>query len=156
MKAGTVIKPLIKLGREPADCWEWVGALSTLGYPSKTIDGTTTTGQRWLYTQLFGPLPDALTVRMACGTRTCTNPHHMTIVTLTEARRGGDNTVLLPADVRDIQLAKKHRCHSIARQLAERTGCSTQNSYDIWDGRSWSRVNAAENGRAHVCTPVTN
>src|SRR3546814_10660898 len=79
---------------------------------------------------------------MACGTRPCTNPHHMTIVTLTEARRGGDNTVLLPADVRDIQLAKKHRCHSIARQLAERTGCSTQTIYDIWAGRSWRRVNA--------------
>src|SRR3546814_4350069 len=79
---------------------------------------------------------------MACGTRTCTNPHHTTIVTLTEARRGGDNTVLLPADVRDIQLAKKHRCHSIARQLAERTDCSTQTIYDIWAGRSWRRVNA--------------
>lgn len=139
MQSGTVIKPLVKLGREPADCWEWIGALSTLGYPSKTINGSTTTGQRWLYTQLFGPLPAALTVRMACGKRTCANPHHMTIVTLTEAQRGGDNTVLLPADVRDIQLAKKHRSHSMAKQLAERAGCTTQTIYDIWAGRSWRR-----------------
>lgn len=135
--AGQVLKPRVRLGKEPGDCWEWIGSLNSLGYPGKTDGGKSTTGQRWLFQQLFGPLPAALSVRMKCGNRICMNPHHMEIVTLADAQRSGDNAVLLPGDVREILRMKKCRGPGVAKSLAERLGCSEQTIRDIWRGDTW-------------------
>jgi hypothetical protein len=139
MIAGTNIKPLVALGRDGNDCWQWLGGVNSLGYPSKTIGGKTTTGQRWMWQQLHGPLPDTLKIRLTCGNRLCINPHHFEVTTMTDAQRAGANAVLTPADVQEIRRHRKSRGPGIAEALARRCGCSVMTVRDIWRGDTWRR-----------------
>jgi hypothetical protein len=36
---GSVLKPLVKIGRTPADCWSWLGKIDELGCAIKQFDG---------------------------------------------------------------------------------------------------------------------
>ena len=80
---GQVFKPLVRLGKSPDDCWQWLGAKNQKGYPIKEINGRTMTAARWLWSQLFGPIPDELVVSMRCGDQACINPHHMQMMSVT-------------------------------------------------------------------------
>lgn len=139
---GTTLKPLVKLPKDPTACWEWLGATDRAGNARKSLGGTTLTGRRWLWSQLFGPVPAGLVVTTICGNRTCTNPYHLRACTQAEANRQAVNTLLLPADVTEIRAARKNKGPATARMLANRYGVHPNTIRDIWRRRSWSRPRA--------------
>lgn len=136
MNAGGTMKPLVRLGREPGECWKWLGPQSS-GYPHKTFNGQCVPARKWLWMQLFGPLPARLIVTTTCGAKDCMNPHHFVACTQGEANRAGDGATLLPADVHEIKKHAASRGHVVAKVLAEQFGVTTQTIYDIWGRRSW-------------------
>lgn len=142
MQNGATTKPMIALGKSPADCWRWLGALDGAGYPRKQHCGRAMLAKRWMWEQMFGPIPNDLVVSSTCGTRECTNPHHLCVQSQADANRCGAGTILLPADVLEIKREKASRTAGLAETLAHRYGCSRRLIFDIWGGRAWSRRQA--------------
>ncbi len=140
---GMILKPLIAFGRTPSDCWTWLGNHDAAGVPTKTYLGQHMPARRWLWMQLFGPVPDGLviTTMPVCGNKACMNPQHFRACHQAHANRASVQTVLMPADVIEIRRAKKDRGPNTARVLAEKIGCSQQAIRDIWRGRSWGAPN---------------
>lgn len=136
---GMVLTPLIELGRTPADCWRWVGPVSHGGYPKKTYCGRDIPARRWMWMQLFGPIPDGLVISVNCGNQQCLNPHHLRANTQAEACRNGANT-LLPQDVAEIRRARKQAGPGVRDALAERYGVSPTLISDIWGRRAWAKA----------------
>ena len=60
-------------------CVEWVGALSSNGYGSMTIDKTSVYVHRLAYWVRVGPIPAEMTVDHLCHNPACLNTEHMTI-----------------------------------------------------------------------------
>lgn len=135
---GAVLKPLVKLGRSPGDCWTWLGNTDPAGVAIKQFAGKSMPARRWMWMQLFGPIPDGFIVTTTCGDKACVNPHHLRACFQAEANRNGANTHLLPADVIEIRKAKKKGLNS-ARVLADHYGVSERAIYDVWSRRSWSK-----------------
>jgi hypothetical protein len=121
---GTTLKPLVKLGRDPADCWSWLGAIhEKSGYAHKQHAGATLLAHRWIWQTLFGPIPDGLIVSHTCGNRTCINPHHLRVTTQAEGCREGITASLTPADVTEIKRAGRgERGRNLRSHLADRYG----------------------------------
>lgn len=140
-KAGQTIKPLVKLGKRSDDCWEWIGPRHPAGYGKKTFHGQDVLAHRWIWEQLFGPIPAGLVVHHECQNTSCVNPHHLRVCTQAENVREAVTTKLTASDVLDIKRAKPAtRTPHLADTLAQRHGCSRQLVYDIWQGRAWSRA----------------
>lgn len=138
---GAILKPLIAFGKTPDDCWRWLGNHDDGGVPTKQYLGQHMPARRWLWIQLFGPIPEGLviTTMPACGNKACMNPQHFRACFQAEANRAGVGSVLTPADVIEIRRASKDKGPNTARVLSERIGCSQQAIRDIWRRRSWSR-----------------
>ena len=89
------------------ECWGWRGAPSDAGYATIHLRGSLTgfkVAHRWLWEQLYGPLPDCLELDHLCRNRICTNPDHLEPVThLENVRRGVTGEV-----ARARQLVKTH------------------------------------------------
>lgn len=89
---------------DPSECWPWTGPrMKKSGYgrvgghsPRRTY------AHRWMYEQMYGPIPTGMTVdhechnddRMcrggiACPHRLCINPEHLGLATLGENTRRG-------------------------------------------------------------------
>lgn len=149
-RSGQTIKPLVQIGREPGDCWQYLGAKTPDGYGKKTVNDRTISAARWIWETLFGPLPCGMVVSNTCGTRGCLNPNHLRACTQAVANRAGVGATLLPSDVVDIKRAKKTRTFGTATALAQRYGCSRREIFDIWGGRAWgepgTRSKAVANG----------
>lgn len=142
---GATLKPQVKLPKDPAGCWEWLGHVSPNGYGKKQWHGRTYLAHRWLWMQLFGPIPDHLPLRNTCGNLACVSPHHWVVSTQSECNANGVASVLTAGDVVEIkripmkERATRAQRASLARGFAHRFGCSKQLVYDIWAGRAWKR-----------------
>ena len=140
-KAGQSIKPCVKLPRDPAGCWEWLGVINaSSGAPMKQFCGKAIPATRWIWMQLFGPIPDGLVIAHTCGNKTCINPAHLRCCTQAAANREGAHVTLTPDDVREIRAAKQHRLPSTANLLAERFGVRRSAITEIWRGNTWARA----------------
>lgn len=135
---GQTMRPLVKLGRAPDDCWTWLGPIGTTGHAKKTFAGKDMPAHRWIWEQLFGPIPDGLVVYSTCESKSCINPHHLACGTIADAVRSSVTTKLLPADVLEIKAATEHTS-TTAEYFASKFGCSPQLVRDIWRGDAWSR-----------------
>lgn len=136
---GAVLKALVKIGRRADDCWDWLGVVNTNGQPQKQLGGKQLPARRWLWGQLFGPVPDGLVVTNTCGKLTCCNPAHLRCCFQAEANRAGAGVVLLPGDVAEIRAAAKTKHPNTAVLLAERYGVTPSTIRDVWRRRSWKR-----------------
>lgn len=136
---GQVLKAQVKLGKRPEDCWSWLGPKTNCGYGKKRFCGRDLMAHRWMWEQLFGPIPVGLVVYTTCDTRGCVNPHHLACGTQAEANRNAVTTKLLPSDVAEIRAAKDGAGPNTARLLSERLGCSVATIHDVWNQRSWGR-----------------
>lgn len=138
-KAGQVIKPQVRLGKRPDDCWEWLGPKTPDGHGKKTFCGKEVMAHRWLWEQLFGPIPHGLVVYVTCGVPGCVNPHHLACGYMADARRQSITAKLLPADIAEIRAAKDTATYHTAAHLAERHGVTPNTIRDIWRGNTWAR-----------------
>jgi hypothetical protein len=146
---GSTLKALVKLGRRPDDCWQWLGKVSeATGQPQKQLNGQNMPARRWMWMQLFGPIPPGLVVTSTCGNKTCTNPHHLRACFQAEANRGAAGATLLPADV--VEIRKAERTANNARHYADRYGVTVGTIRDVWARRSWTRARANNGPRAGV------
>lgn len=137
--AGQVVKPLVRLGKNPDDCWSWLGPVCSLGHGKKTFAGRDIVAHRWLWEQLFGPIPKGLVVYTTCPSKACVNPHHLACGTQAAACRASVQTKLLPGDVLEIQMAKEDAGPNTARLLAEKFDVNPGAIHAIWRGTTWRR-----------------
>jgi hypothetical protein len=161
-KPGAILKPLVAFGKTPDECWRWLGNHDANGVPTKTYLGQHMPARRWLWMQLFGPIPAGLIVSTmpVCGNKACMNPWHFRACHQADANRAGVGTVFLPADVIEIRRAGKDKGLNTARVLSERMGCSAQAIRDVWRGRSWGRAKPNHGPRQkspdrQLCTGAT-
>lgn len=103
LKPGQTIKPLVKLPRDPAGCWEWLGADNGHGYPVKEYCGVTMPAARWLWLMLFGPLDPGIMVTHDCGSKRCMNPAHFRARDSVDVNRDTKSD-FVPADIAEIRL----------------------------------------------------
>lgn len=102
-RLGQTTKPLVKLPRDPAGCWEWLGADNGHGYPVKEYCGETMPAARWLWLTLFGPLDPGMMVTHSCGTQGCMNPAHWKAQDAAATNRELKSD-FVPADIAEIRL----------------------------------------------------
>jgi len=136
---GSTLKALVKLPRDPLACWEWLGTKNAQGVAQKQINGECWPARRWMWSQLFGPIPPGLVVTTTCGSASCVNPHHLRCCWQSDANRAGAHVTLLPEDVREIRAAGKQRTPDLAARLAERYGVTPNTIRDVWARRSWRK-----------------
>jgi hypothetical protein len=136
---GSTLRALVRLGRTPDACWEWLGKIDENGYAIKQFDGKPITARRWMWQQLFGPVPLGLIVSSTCGSKTCTNPFHLRLCTQADACQSGIGTILTHGDVVEIRKNKGHGGDQMAKILAERLGISAATVRDIWRRSSWNK-----------------
>ncbi len=146
LRSGQTIKPMVKIGRDPAACWKWLGPKTEHGHGKKTYCGKETFGHRWMWELLFGPIPKGWVVFHACESKECCNPNHLRLGKQADANRASINAVLMSVDAYEIANAKENAGPQTANELAAKHGCSTGAIYDIWQGRTWRLKKAPNNG----------
>jgi hypothetical protein len=58
-------------------CWEWIGAISDVGYGKMGHVGKCAYAHRLAYEHYVGPIPEGLVIDHLCRNRSCVNPDHM-------------------------------------------------------------------------------
>lgn len=139
IKAGYPFSPRVKLGKAPDDCWKWLLAKSQDGHGKVTLHGNQEFAHRWLWMQLFGPIPPGYVIYHTCGSKECINPHHLAMGFQADANRHGINAKLLQSDVYEIRRAKEGAGPHTAVQLADRYGVDPATIYDIWRRTTWRK-----------------
>lgn len=135
---GTVLKQLVKLPKDPAGCWKWLGQVNNRGCPVKQHNGRPIAARRWLWSQLFGDVPDGLEVFNTCGDLSCVSPHHMRCGTPMDRVAAGPLANLTPGDVAQIRKAKNAGPFE-KKGLAMQLGVPLATLNDIWSGRAWKK-----------------
>lgn len=78
-----------------SSCWIWTGAVTSKGYPSRHVKGTSRRGgtartelahRAMLAEHLGHPLPDGSEVHHRCERKLCVNPLHLEAVSRSEHR----------------------------------------------------------------------
>lgn len=82
---------MLRVVKQPDDCWIWIGARWANGYGKFTMPGTQrrVSAHRWGYERFRGPIPDGLTLDHICRVHSCVNPSHLEAVTSAENTRRG-------------------------------------------------------------------
>jgi hypothetical protein len=140
-KNGQVCRQLVQLGERPEDCWLWLGRVSPkTGYGKKQFHGKTLLAHRWVYEQLFGPIPDGMVINHKCRTRACVNPQHLEITDQAGNCRDGAGTKLTAEQAKAIKAQFSTRKWGLGAKLARQYGVSGALIHDIWRGRAWTDV----------------
>ena len=141
MPPGTTMKAMVALPKDPAQCWQWLGAFTDGGYPRKRTQEGDTTAQRWMWKQLFGPIPKSFNIHTTCGNFACMNPHHMACSHRADALRAGGSAKLVPGDVLAIRsVPKPMRDAQEARRQGEKYDVSPKTVIHIWGRTTWKRT----------------
>src|SRR5436305_902903 len=74
--------------RRTRGCWYWLGGTAPKGY-GRFRDGESrlVCAPRWIYQQIFGPIPPTLQIDHKCNVPGCVRPDHLDDVTNLENQR---------------------------------------------------------------------
>lgn len=83
-------------------CIIWTGALTRDGYGHIRVNGRKVMAHRWAWEREHGPIPDGMFIDHTCWQRSCVNPEHLRLATISQnnANRSG---------------ARKGRVHDLPR-----------------------------------------
>ena len=84
-----LIRFMSKVGKQSgsAGCWVWRGYKTRLGYGRFRIFGKSLAAHRIAYQFLVGIIPDNTEIDYTCHNRSCVNPEHLRIATVTQNRQ---------------------------------------------------------------------
>jgi len=68
-------------------CWLWRGAKDRVGYGHFGAEGKSFLSHRYIYTAIYGTIPDDREIDHTCRVRSCVNPLHLDLVTHQENTR---------------------------------------------------------------------
>jgi hypothetical protein len=121
---GTPSERFVRYVQVTETCWLWTGALSH-GYGNFTISTSKRVrAHRFAYEQVYGPIPEGLTIDHLCGVSRCVNPAHMEAVPL------GVNVMRSPISSSGANIRKTH--------------CPKGHPYDKISKRGWRVCSACE------------
>lgn len=66
---------------EIAGCWNWNKSVTSAGYGQFKRNKKYWTTHRFVYTQIYGEIPDGMVIRHMCHNPRCCNPEHLLIGT---------------------------------------------------------------------------
>lgn len=136
-------KAKVNLPKDPMACWLFEGSVTSGGIGKVCVAGKHQSCQRWMFEQLFGPVPEKMKIGTTCGNGLCFNPYHLVARTHAEAIRAGNTAVLTPGDLAEIRrVVVSDRNTAMADALALKFGCSRRAVQDVWRNATW-----AKNGR---------
>jgi hypothetical protein len=69
------------------DCIVWQGAQNTKGYGCFAVDRVAQLAHRLAWEDVYGPIPEDMTIDHLCRVRTCVNVAHLELVTIAENNR---------------------------------------------------------------------
>lgn len=76
----------------PDGCWQWIGAVSDLGYGTVSLTGEKTKhAHRAVFELYYGPIPQGLVLDHICRNPGCVNPEHLEPVTQRENMNRGNS-----------------------------------------------------------------
>lgn len=148
IRPGQTLKPMVKLPRDPSSCWQWLGFIHPeSGVAVKALMGRCMPARRWMWEQLFGPIPKGYVIAQKCGVQSCVNPHHLACMTLADALRAGLAAKLMPSDITEIRriyetekarkAGSRFRPSELSRRLAHDYAVSPQAIRDVFRGDTW-------------------
>ncbi len=138
---GQTMKPLVNLGEDNTDCWEWIGTVNQkTGYGKKTVNGKAVLAHRWIYESLMGTISEGMVINHKCSNRRCVSPLHLEAVTQADNCRHGAETKLTKIQAKTIKRLKGNKTKGVRNILASRYNVSRQLIYDIWAGRAWRNI----------------
>lgn len=133
-------KARVVLPKDPNECWIFQGTTTSQGYGKVCVDGAHKTCQRWMFEELFGPVPPGMKVGTRCGNRLCVNPYHLVVRSHAQAIRAGATAVLTPGDLAEIRAVQVvDRTAALADILAGRIGCTRRTIQDVWRNATWGK-----------------
>lgn len=136
---GFAMSPLVKLGKHPGDCWQWLGHHDQQGNPRKRHADADYTARRWMWLVLFGPIPTGLVASNTCGARGCINPAHLVLRTQAQANQAGIGATLTAADVLEVRRLVDGGLHRDI--VAERYGIRERTISEIMRRKTWKTRN---------------
>jgi hypothetical protein len=135
-----ILKPLVKLGKSPDDCWEWQGKIASNGYGAKQSGGRTLLAHRWVFSIFNGWIPKEAVLNHLCSNRRCVNPKHIEVTTQAGNARHGRGAKLKVEQVREIKAALSTIKWGEKKHLAAKFGVSAALLSDIKYGRAWRDI----------------
>jgi hypothetical protein len=160
IRKGQTLKQMVRLPKDPESCWEWQGFIHPeSGVAMKAINGRCVPARRWMWENLFGPIPKGMVIAQACGNTACVNPYHLKQATLATALRDGLTAKLVASDAVAIRKAKddyvvhragkRLRLAELARSLADIHEVTPNTIRDIWRGHTWRAQTKHPFARSH-------
>ena len=129
-------------------CFNTVGrAITKDNYPRCDLDGKRVSIARYIYSKIYGPIPEKKIVRHKCDNPLCINPAHLKLGTIKDNMRDrqkrnrtarGEKNGRAKLTKKDIDLIRKHKILTNT-ELGKHFGVDASTIRDIRNGKIWKK-----------------